>query len=492
MLQDVTGRFLAPDGSPLSGSVIFTPTFLFARDSQAVTLPAPVAAKLDTEGRVSASLLVPAAETEPDAWVWEACPQLRGPHGAVRMRDFAFELTADAPVNLAEVTPVPDPVTGEYMTRGEPGADGVGLAAITTEGGELIFTLTNGSESRIPVPQGVPGEPGPAGEPGPMGPVGPVGPAGERGEPGPPGTDGKDGQPGRDGADGAPGPTGPQGPQGDPGKDGISPPAPTLRVEQVQTLPPGSTATAHIGGEAPDYTLTLGVPQGAKGETGQKGDSVVGPPGPKGEPGNPAALVLVGVGRPDIPSTLSPENQTAVANALVGATFTSTDGAGTGAWAWVKTPKGWQVTYGDTGWRDFSGLLKTSDAVPQWAPRTLLARRQGSWVEMIYSLAWFGPITPQGLASTETILLDRAQVAGFDPQVISRPGYRFGMAATSSLLSTQSGAPIAAGFISWQYDSSDARFQSLRVRHTAEKTASARMVYQATGVWPATLPGTPA
>ncbi len=279
-------------------------------------------------------------------------------------------------------------------------------------------------------------------------------------------------------------------PAGDPGKDGISPPAPTLRVEQVQTLPPGSTATAHIGGEAPDYTLTLGVPQGAKGEAGQKGESVVGPPGPKGEPGNPAALVLVGVGRPDTPSTLSPENQTAVANALVGATFTSTDGAGVGAWAWVKTPKGWQVTYGDTGWRDFSGLLKTSDAVPQWAPGTLLARRQGSWVEMIYSLAWFGPIIPQGLASTETTLLNRNQVAGFEPQVISRPGYRSGMAATSSLLSTQNGAPLA-GFISWQYDSGDARFQSLLVRHGAEKTASARMVYLATGVWPATLPGSP-
>lgn len=220
MYQDVYGRFLAPDGAPLSGSVIFTPTFLFARSTEAVTLPAPVSVKLDAEGRVSASLLVPAADAEPDAWVWEACPQLRGPQGSVRMRDFAFELTADAPVNLAEVLPVPDPVTGEYVTRGEAGADGVGLAAITTEGGELVFTLTDGSESRIPAPQGVPGEPGPAGEPGPMGPVGPVGPAGERGEPGPPGTDGKDGQPGRDGADGAPGPAGPQGPQGETGPAG--------------------------------------------------------------------------------------------------------------------------------------------------------------------------------------------------------------------------------------------------------------------------------
>lgn len=306
MLQEVTGRFLAPDGSPLSGSVVFTPTFLFARDTQAVTLPAPVTARLDADGRVAASLLVPTPDTEPDTWVWEACPQLRGKHGVVRLRDFAFELTADAPVNLAEVTPVPTS-TGEYVTQGKPGADGVGLASIATEGGELVFTLTDGSESRIPVPQGVPGEPGPSGEPGP---VGPVGPAGERGEPGPPGADGRDGAPG------------PAGPKGDPG-------------------PAGQTG-----------------PAGPKGDTGAPGATgPAGPAGPKGEPGNPAVLVLVGAGRPDTPSTLSPENRTAVADALVGATFTSTDGAGTGAWAWVKTPTGWQVTYGDTGWRNVTSLV---------------------------------------------------------------------------------------------------------------------------------------
>lgn len=171
---------------------------------------------------------------------------------SVPLEPFVFELVAGAPVNLAEVLPVPTS-TGEYVTQGKPGADGVGLAAITTEGGELVFTLTDGTESRIPVPQGIPGDPGPAGEPGPVGPVGPA--------------------------------------------------------------------------------------------------------GPKGEPGNPSALVLVGVGRPDTPSTLSPENRTAVADALVGATFTSTNGAGVGAWAWVKTPTSWKVSYGDTGWRDVSSAI---------------------------------------------------------------------------------------------------------------------------------------
>ncbi|WP_237692969.1 hypothetical protein [Rothia nasimurium] len=322
-----------------------------------MTLPAPVAAKLDAEGRVSASLLVPAADAEPDAWVWEACPQLRGPQGAVRFRDFAFELTEDAPVNLAEVLPVPDPVTGEYVTRGETGADGVGISTITLEDGELVIALTDGSVTRLPAPKG------------------------------------------------------------DPGEDGISPPAPTLRVGEVATLPTGSSAVAEITGEAPDYTLTLGVPQGAKGEKGDKGDSIV---GPKGEPGNPATLVLVGVGRPDTPSTLSPENQTAVANALVGATFTSTDGAGTGAWAWVKTPGGWQVTYGDTGWRNVVSMLGNGWASTSNEPVYL--RRIGPSCTLTFSLAPSNTLStlltmPQGFRSVGSTYF------GGPSTILQRDGY---------------------------------------------------------------------
>lgn len=211
VFEQVSGRFIAPDGSPLSGSVVFTPAFSFARDTQAVTLPAPVTVQLDAEGRVVASLQVPDESTQPTAWTWRACPRLRHAGGAVGLASFSFELVAGAPVNLAEVLPVPNS-TGEYVTQGKPGADGVGLAAITTEGGELLFTLTDGSESRIPVPQGVPGEPGPAGETGPIGPMGPAGPRGERGEPGPPGSTGPQGPPGE---------TGPAGPTGAPGKDAV-------------------------------------------------------------------------------------------------------------------------------------------------------------------------------------------------------------------------------------------------------------------------------
>ncbi|WP_237223341.1 hypothetical protein [Rothia nasimurium] len=287
VFEEVWGRFIAPDGSPLSGSVIFTPAFPFARDTQTVTLPAPVTVQLDSEGRVTASLQVPDESTQPTTWTWQACPRLRHAGGAVGLEPFSFELVAGAPVNLADVLPVPNS-TGEYVTRGETGADGVGLAAITTEGGELVFTLTDGTESRIPVPQGVPGT-GVAGislEGDEL--VFAMTDGSESRIPAPVGTDGQDGDDGQDGVgistitledgelvialtDGAV--TRLPAPKGDPGKDGTSPPPPTLRVEQVQTLPPGATATAHIGGEAPDYTLTLAVPQGPQGEAGK--DAVI-------------------------------------------------------------------------------------------------------------------------------------------------------------------------------------------------------------------------
>lgn len=191
IFEQVSGRFLAPDGSPLSGSVVFTPAFSFARDTEAVTLPAPVTVHLDSEGRVSASLQVPDESTQPTTWTWQACPRLRHAGGAVGLEPFSFELVKGQPVNLAEVTPVPDPVTGEYVTRGEKGdtpteedirpiVESVLPSAIeeavrpfapsvadsylphgdiTLEGGKTLHILSLDGEARISFPaSGSPGE----------------------------------------------------------------------------------------------------------------------------------------------------------------------------------------------------------------------------------------------------------------------------------------------------------------------------------------------
>ncbi|MFW0181262.1 hypothetical protein [Rothia sp. P5766] len=164
-----------------------------------MTLPAPVVGALDELGQVEVSLLVPSDGVEPATWVWRAYPRLHHAGASVKMSDFAFELIAGSPVNLAQVAPVPDPVTGEYVTRGADGRPGPAG------------------------PQGPPGEqgpPGPKGERGDPGVAGPPGPAGLRGEQGPPGPKGDTGDRGPQGIPGPVGPAGPKGEQGERGPQG--------------------------------------------------------------------------------------------------------------------------------------------------------------------------------------------------------------------------------------------------------------------------------
>lgn len=79
-------------------------------------------------------------------------------------------------------------------------------------------------------------------------------------------------------------------------------------------------------------------------------DGLPGPPGPPGEGGG---MVLKGPGRPDIPETTNGAIKWAEP---VGTLYVSTDGAGVGAWVWMRAStkrsfpsKGWVVLYGDTG-----------------------------------------------------------------------------------------------------------------------------------------------
>lgn len=92
---------------------------------------------------------------------------------------------------------------------------------------------------------------------------------------------------------------------------------------------------------------------------------------------------IQGVGRPDIPTTLSAENQAKASNAPIGALFTSTDGAGVGALQWQKTVNGWKLNDGDTGWID---LQKTS--TPNNSP-VYQIRRIGNVVHLVLD-QWSG------------------------------------------------------------------------------------------------------
>ena len=59
-----------------------------------------------------------------------------------------------------------------------------------------------------------------------------------------------------------------KGDKGEPGADGVTP---NLTIGTVETLPPGSDATATITGDKENPVLNLGIPKGADGYTPVKG-----------------------------------------------------------------------------------------------------------------------------------------------------------------------------------------------------------------------------
>lgn len=139
---------------------------------------------------------------------------------------------------------------------------------------------------------------------------------------------------------------------------GAAGPANVLSIGTVSTLPPGSKATASIVGDSPVQVLNLGLVEGPEGKA-----STV--PGPPGAVATASDYLIVGPGRPDVPSTTA---GTITGREPVGARYESTDEAGVGARTWRKRPGGaWVVTDGDTGWRNVGDLLIspwTTAAIP--------------------------------------------------------------------------------------------------------------------------------
>lgn len=110
----------------------------------------------------------------------------------------------------------------------------------------------------------------------------------------------------------------------------------------------------------PGTTIRLSdyIPRGVDPGTG--GILVPGPPGPPGAVASPEDYSLIGPGRPDVPASTG---GLVSASTPVGATYTSTDGAGVGAWQWLNTGDGWSVTVGDTGWRSLPPLIEGTATV---------------------------------------------------------------------------------------------------------------------------------
>ncbi|WP_411141398.1 hypothetical protein [Streptomyces sp. x-80] len=205
----VTGRYLSPDGRPLSGSVVFRAPAQLTFPAADVILGGPVVAQLDAQGQISATLpATDAPEMIPDGWSYTVTEALSGiPAG----RSYQILLPAEAPeVDLADIAPT-DPSKPNYVAVRGDSAYEVAVAA-GFEG-----TVADWLDSLVgpPGPRGETGPPGPRGEqgpagadstvPGPPGETGPRGEQGPRGERGEQGQPGADGAPGADGRDGAPG-----------------------------------------------------------------------------------------------------------------------------------------------------------------------------------------------------------------------------------------------------------------------------------------------
>ena len=214
---------------------------------------------------------------------------------------------------------------------GPPGGPGIGIADVTAVDGTATITLTDGTTHTIKLPPGADGH----------SPV--VGLDGDRLT--------VDGVPVGESLRGPAGHT-PEvivsgdvvtidGQSTDPLTSTVPGPPTTLSIGEVATLPPSSPATAQITGEPPSQTLTLGIPRGDVGPA-----STV--PGPPGAVPTASDYLIVGPGRPDTPSTTG---GAITGSEPVGAEYRSTDGAGVGAWVWMKRGTKWVATSGDTGWR---------------------------------------------------------------------------------------------------------------------------------------------
>ncbi|MET9253742.1 hypothetical protein [Streptomyces sp. NPDC003717] len=114
----VTGRFLSPDGRPLSGQVIFRAPSLLTFGAFDVILGGPVSVPLDSTGAFEAE--VPATDApgmNPSSWSYTVAEQLAG---VAMNRVYQVLLPAETPaVDLADIAPT-DPTTPNYVAvRGD-------------------------------------------------------------------------------------------------------------------------------------------------------------------------------------------------------------------------------------------------------------------------------------------------------------------------------------------------------------------------------------
>jgi hypothetical protein len=150
----VTGRFLFPDGRPLSGQVSFRAPSLVTFGAYDVILGGPVVVPLDATGAFEVEL--PATDApgmNPSDWSYQVAEQLAG----VQVnRVYQILLPAEAPeVDLADIAPT-DPTTPTYVAvRGDSAYEVAVENGFTGTVAQWLASLVG--------PQGVKGDTGPVG-----------------------------------------------------------------------------------------------------------------------------------------------------------------------------------------------------------------------------------------------------------------------------------------------------------------------------------------
>lgn len=163
----VTGRYLTPEGEPLTGQVVWRAPAMITFPDQDVILGGPVTVPLDATGRFEVEL--PATDASgmiPDGWSYAVAEQFAG---VPQTRTYQILLPAEAPrVDIADLAPT-DPTTPNYVAVRGDSAYEVAVA------NGFEGTVEQWLASLVSTVPGPVGPPGPQGEPGPQGPQGPKG-----------------------------------------------------------------------------------------------------------------------------------------------------------------------------------------------------------------------------------------------------------------------------------------------------------------------------
>ena len=266
-------------------------------------------------------------------------------------------------------------------------------------------------------------------------------------------------------------------------------------IEAVENEPGGDTATVrYTDGNTSALPLPPGPPPLAEWDGphlvvgGQRSPDLTGPPslvpGPPGAVPTAADYAIVGPGRPDVPASTG---DLVTASTPIGATYTSTDGAGVGAFVWRKRPDGsWQVVDGDTGWRDITGEVEYEDTPLN--PWTLSYRLRDTGMTVMLRTTWLGGLGAPSIPSGTILWTPPAalEMSG-SPKA---PGVRNGKGVTVPVVDTQTGTPKGGIVLAYRNDSGDARFQNIAlVGGSLEGRGVATLEYMHTS-WPNALPGT--